>query len=342
MSRVLLLCGDRGAGVAAHAEATALALEAEGLTVARVTVGAAADASTMAAVAAVMDATLGEIGADALPAEAWAELPGLDALAVLWQMAAAADEHDVVVVDAGDVRDARELVTLPALLVRLLDHVLTPRMAMWRPTGAERQPFDVLSAARFQVRRLEALLHRPSTTIRLLALPDEDDADRVLRAASLFAMLGVGVDGIVLAPFPRKSDGDRERRRAERLLADVTQQAEGVLVWKSTRIARPAPKGRSALGPLGRVHSLDADQLTVHAGDEEFSLELPLMGVARDGARIGVVGERLVLAFDASTRWLDLPPVLQRCTPIEAVRSSSGLRVVFRPDPSLWPAREAS
>lgn len=338
MSRLLLLCGDPGTGVAAHVESTVLAATAEGLTVGRVDAAdGAADGAAMTWVASVMDATLGEVGADALPAQAWADLPGLGALGALRAIADAVAEHEVVVVDAGDLRAARELVCLPSLLVRLLDALMTPRMAMWRPTGSAEAPFDVLSRARLQALRLEALLRRPTTTARLIARPEPQETERVLRAGAAMAMLGVGVDGYVLAPFPRASDGKGVRRRAEQLLDDVADAVEGVQVWHSTKVARAVPKGPSVVGPLGRVQVLDAEQVTVHASDESFALELPLAGPARAQARVGVCGERLVISFDGSTRWLDLPPVLRRCTPVDAVRTRSGVRVEFRSDPAVWP-----
>lgn len=341
MSRLLLLCGDPGTGVAAHAEATALALAAEGLTVGRVAVaecatGAASDAA-MASIAAVLDATLGELGAEALPTQAWTDLPGLGALAALSAIADEVDDHEVVVVDAGDLRSAQELVALPSLLVRLLDALMTPRLAMWRPAGSTRAPFDVLSDQRLRAMHLESMLRRPTTTMRLIARPEPGEVDRILRAGAAVAMLGIGVDGYVLAPFPRSSDGKGVRRRAERLLDELADAVEGVAVWRSTKVARAVPKGRSAVGPLGRVQVLDAEQLTVHASEESFALELPLAGPARAQARVGVSGDRLVIAFDGSTRWLDLPPVLQRCTPVDAVRTSAGVRVEFRPDPAVWP-----
>ena len=343
MSRLILLCGDRGTGVAAHVEATALAVDDEGLSVATIDVDdCGGDAAALSAVAAVFDATLGELGAEAMPPEAWSALPGVADLGALLAIAQATADHDVVVVDAGDPRRARELVTLPSVLLRVLGQALTPRMAMWRPAGAVQQPFDVLSAARLTVLRLEGMLQRPSTTMRLIARPDTADVDRVLRAGAAIAMLGVGVDGYIVAPFPRSSDGEKARRRADRLLAGFSESAEGVLVWKSTRIARPVPKGRSAVGPLGRVHVLDEQQVTVVADDEEFTLDVPLAAPARREARIGTVDGRLVVAFDGSTRWLDLPPVLQRCTPVDAVRTSSGVRIAFRPDPAVWPSKEAS
>ena len=81
---------------------------------------------------------------------------------------------------------------------------------------------------------------------------------------------------------------------------------------------------------------LDADQLVVHVGEDEFHLDLPLGPAARAEAVVGVQGQSLVVAFDGALRWLELPPVLRRCQPTHAVRTTSGLEVWFVPDPATW------
>ncbi len=138
---------------------------------------------------------------------------------------------------------------------------------------------------------------------------------------SVFALLGVAVDGVVVNRFPRKADGWPDggdgRPPSEALARMVESGADGVAVWKSTSRVRAVPKERSVLGPLERVQVLDAEQLTVHVGEDEFHLDLPLAarGTGR-GATVGVQEHRLVVAFDGAMRWLDLPPVLRRCQPV--------------------------
>ena len=97
------------------------------------------------------------------------------------------------------------------------------------------------------------------------------------------------------------------------------------------------------MGPLRRVRVLDAEQLTVQVDDESFALVIPLAGPARTEAIVGRQGDRLVVAFDGCLRWLDLPPVLRRCSATHADRTQDGLRVSFVPAPGLWHrAAEAS
>jgi hypothetical protein len=84
------------------------------------------------------------------------------------------------------------------------------------------------------------------------------------------------------------------------------------------------------------VQVLDAEQLTVHLGDDSYHLDLPLASAARVEGAVGVQEHRLVVAFDGVMRWIDLPPVLRRCQPVRATRTATGLRVTFEPDPATW------
>ncbi len=178
----------------------------------------------------------------------------------------------------------------------------------------------------------------PPTSVRLVTAPTTASVDRTVTALSVFAMLGVAVDGVVVNRFPRKADGwpAEAMDAAERALDLMAERADGVAVWKSTSRVRPVPKGRSVLGPLDRVQVLDAEQLTVLIGADEFELGLPLAAAARAAAAVGVQEHHLVVAFDGAMRWIDLPPVLRRCEPVRAVRTPSGLLVTFVPDPATW------
>lgn len=340
-SRLILLSGVGGAGTSTLAQATVDVLRAEGVSTALVDGSGPvpADPAAIAAVAEPVGRLFAELGADPVLPEAWATMAGISHLSTLTRAAAALEEVEAVVVDAGSYERARELVQLPVALLLLLDSALTPRMAMWRSARGEDVAFTAMSAARLTVLRLAHLLAHPATTARLVTVPRPDATERTARALGVLSMLGVAVDGIVVNRFPRSGDGatDRVQREARTVLDAVTAAADGVTVWKSTSRVRPAPKGRSALGPLGRVRVLDAEQLTVQVGDGDFALELPLAGPARRDARVGVQGERLVVAFDGAMRWLDLPPVLRRCDATRAARTGSGLRVSFVPDPSTWP-----
>lgn len=340
MSRLILLSGTGGAGTSTVAAAAAEAAREEGLTaiVLDGTGEAPGDPGAQAAVAVPVGRVFADLGADAVLPEAWSGLVGLSHLSTLLQAESGLDSADVVVVDAGGHARARELVQLPATALRLLDAALTPRLAMRRPADGGEGVFESLSALRQLMVRLDRMLMRPSTTIRLVTQPRMEGVERTTRALAVLSTLGVGVDGIIVNRYPRASEGwpKAVMARADRALAAMTAAADGVPVWKSTARLRPAPKGHSVVGPLGRVRVLDADQLTVVVAEETLMLDLPLTSRARGEARVGVQGESLVVALGDVHRWLPLPPVLRRCRPISAERTEGGVRLVFEPDPATW------
>ncbi len=345
-ARLILLSGVAGAGTTTITAATAAALRAEGLQVEVIDASEplAPDQSVVDRLTSSVGRVFAELGADPVLADVWATLPGITHLSVLARIGRAMTDGsvDTIVVDAGDHRQARELVELPGVLLRLLDAALTPRLAMRRSadpvSGDSPSLFEALSDVRLDVVRMAQGLAHPSTTMRLVTIPEASAIARTERSAAAFAMLGIAVDGIVVNRFPRKAEGGPKGlvANAEALMAALVERVDGVAVWSSTSKVRPAPKGRSAMGPLGRVSVLDAEQLTVIVGDEEFRLDVPLAGPARQGATIGVQGDHLIVAFDGAMRWLELPPVLRRCIATHADRSTAGLRVAFVPDPASW------
>ena len=185
---------------------------------------------------------------------------------------------------------------------------------------------------------MRQLLEHPATSLRLVTQPSIASVERTVTAISVFALLGVAVDGVVVNRFPRKADGwpTEAMDAAEQALDHMSERADSVAVWKSTSRVRAVPKGSAAVGPLGRVQVLDAEQLTVHLGEAELQLDLPLASAARAEATVGVQEHRLVVAFGGVMRWIDLPPVLQRCQAVRATRTETGLRVTFVPDPATW------
>ena len=342
MSRLILLAGPGGAGTTTLATATVDALRDEGCPA--VLVDASGDAPVVdpaqGTVAAAL-APLGELlGVDALPPEAWSGVPGLAAWSALKAVQEAAETHEAVVVDAGSLANARAVAALPGELVRTLDAVLTPRLAMLRTPSGDDGAFPALSTLRLQALTLGRLLHRESTTLRLVMPPEPDAVPRIRQAIGEFAVLGVGVEAVIVNRYPRSGDGwpTAVVGAARRALEDATAAADGLPVWKSTSRLRPAPKGRSALGPFGRVAVLDAEQLTVRIADESVELDLPMPAAAREHARVGVWDDALVVDLPRLRRWIDLPPVLTRCRPIVATRTASGITIRFRPDEGRWPA----
>jgi arsenite-transporting ATPase len=345
-ARLILLSGTGGSGTTTIAAATVRTLHDEGLRAVLIDVDAAGEPSDRATtlVASVAAVLAGWTGADAVEPQTWADLPSVRHLdSWLAIDAARLDAVDAVVVDCGDLRGALDLVAFPMIAQRILERLLTPTVAMRREVGepsqeAEARGYQRLSDLRDVLTRAVDSLQHDRTTMRLVAAPTADSVSKVLRAAAVLPMLGVDVDGVVLNRVARKADGSRPGVISEHaeLLDRLEREVDGPLVWKSSSRVRAVPKGRSALGPLGASRVLRSEGMSAQAHDEEYSLLIPLAGPAAREARVGRLGDDLVVALDGLHRWLPLPSVLRRCLAVEAARSVAGLRVSFVPDGSLW------
>ncbi len=343
-TRIVVICAV-GAASDPLAAATADAGRDAGLGV-RLVVADSADTaapsgeSDDAPWATALTAALAALGGSALPLAATAGLGDARRAAALERIRAVAQdpEVDLVVVDAGDERAARDLLAHPAAVGALLDAALGPDLAMGS-TDDEAGVFDRLTTARGAAAELGALLCGPGVTWRIAAPPRPEAVHEVLGALSALVVLGARVDGIVVDPYPRKRAGVDQRADAAAALAALAELA-GISVWRSGP-GRPAvPKGIGIAGPAGPVAEVSTQ---APFGDDdawEWGLAIPQAVASR--VRIGVQDDHLVLESGGSYRWLELPPVLRRTTAVEAVRQESGFLVRFRPDPAVWRARAAA
>jgi arsenite-transporting ATPase len=338
VTRLIVVTGPGGAGTSTLAQATVAAAHDEGLTVELLDREPGEPGRGTQAVRVALGRVFAALGSEVLPWEGWSGLPGLAALDMLVAAHDRLGEVDAVVLDAGPLPAAREFVELPGILERLLDSALTPALAMWRSAIGEDGPFSALSDARRTAIRLDRMLRRAESTVRLVVPPGQGGVAVAERSVSLFAVLGVGVDAVIVNRYPRGKDDvpARVRKSSERAFAELGAAADGVEAWKSTSRIRATPKGRSVLGPFKEVPRLSEADLVVNATDEAFQLDIRLPQTAVQEARVGVTSDRLVVEFDGAHRWLELPPVLRRCRPVAGLRHAGGIVFEFRPDPDVW------
>lgn len=344
MARVILIAGIGGAGATSLARATGEAIIQERMTLRAID---ATDPSRPIddTVSGLLAATLGRMavqaGADALLPQEWGSLPSIRLAGVLREMRAEAREADVVVVDAGSLLSLRDLLALPHALLRFLDAALTPRAAMVRSVADEDSLFDSLSAARIEVLAWLALLASPECSVRLVGPAQGDAVPHLERAVAVTAFLGVRVDGVVLNRFPRKKDGlpARVRRDAKRVLSEMQAQLPGIAVWRSATRLRSSPKGMPTHSDLSDLELPAGPHAGTVADDAAggYTWDIALGGIASDEVCVGRQGSSLVLQYDGLHRWLDLPPVLQRCQPVDVEDRQGGVRIRWTPDPDRWP-----
>ena len=262
------------------------------------------------------------VGPDPIPVEVWSVLPGVRDLSLLLAAGDAVSAGSTVVIDAGTTSDAVRLVSLPSVVLRVLDALLTPDVAMIR-TGRGENGFEALSDLRAALARVARLLQSPSTVARIATDVDDSMVAEVMSVSAAFAAHGVGLDAVMVV-----------RRTGERDIADAMVarvQESGVRVWATGRRRRPCPNGTQVNEVLSRTRALTGSELDVIHDGDHYVLVIPL---AAD--RVGIDGEELVIDVAGTLRWVPLPAALRRCTAVSGRRWRGTVEITFAPDAQRW------
>ncbi len=293
------------------------------------------------------------------PATSVVPLPGAGEFALLAALGGpAAQEADLVVVDAGPLEAAVGLVALPGALRWWLEQALPTRLRMLgavrtaavRAGTVRRGAVDVALDA---VPALEDLLGRlpladpAATAVRLVAVPRPGVAAALRRAATALAVHGqrpVGVLARVLPDPPAGAGGWWAERAAEQeaALAALAGVAPVDAVVESARA--PAASGVAGLlpdlpDPAGEPAGVPAPERV----DGGWRLALPLPFAERSDVGLTRWEDDLVLTAAGTRRSLRLDALLRRCVVTSGSLADPGtpaarLEVGFVPDPQLWPA----
>jgi arsenite-transporting ATPase len=286
------------------------------------------------------------------PASSVVHLPGTGELALFAALARA--EADLVVVDAGTLEAAGELVALPATLRWWLDQLMPPgvralgavRTAAVASGVVRRGPVDAALGA---VPVIEDLLRRERMTgaeVWLAAGPRAASVPAVRSAAAALALQGLRPAAVLSRVLPAGGSGEWDRRRAA--------EQDDVL----PALAEVAPLHRI---PEGALAPADADELAAlldgvdpapvvaweapapERHDGAWRLILPLPFAERAAVGLTRWADDLVVTVGDSRRSLQLDPLLRRCQVTGGRLDAPGtaaarLEIGFRPDPQLWPA----
>ncbi|SFK59879.1 ArsA-related P-loop ATPase [Geodermatophilus ruber] len=294
------------------------------------------------------------------PASSVVPLPGAGELALLARLAraAAGDEADTVVLDAGPLESATALVALPGALRWWLDRALPARLRMLgalrtaavRSGAARPGPADVVLAA---VPGLEELLGRltltdPATTeIQLVAVPRPDAVARLRAAVTVLALHGQRPSAVLARVLPAGGAGAWWARRAAEQDAVLAELA-GLAPVHRVEEAAEVPAGAQALagllpeGGAGRVPAPPRAPAAERVADG-WRLAVPLPWAERDGLELTRWEDDLVVTVAGARRSIRLDPLLRRCRVTAGRLADPGtaaarLDVSFAPDPHQWPA----
>jgi arsenite-transporting ATPase len=374
--RTLLLTGPGGAGTSTLAAATAVRAAAHGartlllLRPGRRPAGlddvpglAVASVSPLAATESLWTSAGGTLaavpGLTPPPPTSVVPLPGAGELALLGRLARAAaeDEADTVVVDAGPLESGIALVGLPGALRWWLDQALPTRLRMLgavrtaavRSGAAARGPVDVVLDA---LPPLEAALGRlplddpASTEVRLVAVPRAGVVPAVRRAVTALALHGQQPAAVLARVLPDGGPGEWWARRAAEQ-DDALAALAGLAPLRRVAESAQEPADAAALAALlpAGDQAAPASPLTTSVDRDGGvrRLVLPLPFAERAGLDLTRWQDDLVVTVAGTRRSIRLDSLLRRCVVTGGVLADAGsararLEVAFTPDPQQWPA----
>ncbi|WP_448619886.1 ArsA-related P-loop ATPase [Geodermatophilus sp. URMC 65] len=374
--RTLLLTGPGGAGTSTLAAATAVRAAADGTRTLLLTRpgprpaglddvrGLAVTAVSPLAAAESLWTSAGDAldavpGLTPPPPTSVVPLPGAAELALLARLARAAadDEADTVVVDAGPLESGTALVGLPGALRWWLDQALPTRLRMLGAvrTAAVRSgaaPRGAVDAVLDAVPPLEAALGRlllddpASTEVRLVAVPRAGAVPALRRAVTALALHGQQPSAVLARVLPDGGPGEWWTRRAAEQDAALTALAELAPLRRVAESAQePADVAALAalLPPGDGAAPTAALTPSVARADGVRRLVLPLPWAERTGLDLTRWQDDLVVTAAGARRSVRLDSLLRRCvvtggTLADAGTARARLEVTFTPDPQLWPA----
>jgi arsenite-transporting ATPase len=286
------------------------------------------------------------------PATSVVPLPGSGVLALFVELATA--EADLVVVDAGTVADAAELVGLPGTLRWWLDQVLPPgmralgavRTAAVTAGMARRGPVDAALAAVPVVERVlrsDRLADRAGTAVVLVAQARGGTADVLRRTTLILGLHGLRPAAVLARVLPDHGGGDWWSARLAEQEAALAELA-GLGPLRRVGELATAPADAAALaGLMAAVEAADPVVAVTERRDGIWSLVVPLPFAQRREVDLTRWEDDVVITVPGARRSIGLDPLLRRCEVTGARMEEPGtaaarLVVSFQPDPQHWPA----
>ncbi|MBA2389170.1 MAG: ArsA family ATPase [Geodermatophilaceae bacterium] len=305
---------------------------------------------------------LGGAGIGAVAAEELTLLPGAEEILALSAVRdhAASGQWDVVVVDCAPTAETLRLLALPRALQWYLERVLPTHRRMVRGLapllGGATRPADAVVDAVSQLSAellgVQALLDHDGTSVRLVLTAEAVVLAEARRAATTLALFGHRLDSVLVNRLiPGGGDAWRATWAAAQsaVLTDVETSFPGLPVRRAA-YQGAEPIGLPALVAMGAdLYGTEDPLADPPAGDlldvrrtpddegERFELTIALPHAERDAVELARSGDELVVTVGGYRRQLALPGVLGRCQVTGADLAQGRLRVVFRPDPDLWP-----
>jgi arsenite-transporting ATPase len=316
---------------------------------------------------------LSQGGVDPVTTEELTVLPGIEEVLALLAVRdlAASGRWDVLVLDCAPTAETLRLLALPEAFGWYLHRIFPVHRRLargMRPVSAllgrpgslpPDAVFDAVVRLAGELAEVRALLADPATTsVRLVLTPEAVVIAEARRTFTALALYGYQVDQVLVNRVFPAGDSDWQRswvRAQQRQLAAIEESFAGLPV-RSAGYRPDEPVGPGSLRSVadelyGRLPGADpaagppagqplAGQrpLAVRAlGEREFELTLPLPLAERGEVTASRSGDELIVTVAGHRRILALPSVLRRCLVTGGSVADGRLRLLFEPDPALWP-----
>lgn len=289
------------------------------------------------------------------PATSVVPVPGTPELALL--AALAQTQADLVVVDAGPLRDGVDLVALPATLRWWTEVALPPTVralaaVRTATVGAGAVKPGPLDAALAVVPVVEGLLARdrladPAGTAVWLTAPARGSSVVALRAATtLLGLHGLRPAAVLARVLPAGGTGSWWQRRSadqDAALTGLAELAPVHAVPEDPGSPDDAARGLELLDGLDLPEAGGPPAPRPRRGRAGWELTVPLPFAERPQVSLTRWGDDLVVGVGEDRRSLRLDSLLRRCEVTGGRLADPGaaqarLEVSFRPDPQQWPA----
>lgn len=296
-----------------------------------------------------------ELGVDHVEAEALTNLPAVDDVLALLEVAQRLMDstYEVAVIDAPPTAETLRLLTLPEALSTLLRKLGTTRSALARlvvnvPAPKPEMLLELESVIDELV-ALRALLTGPATSIRVVTTADPVVLAETRRTVSALTLHGYRIDAVIANRVFAMDGADEWRgawaERQEKQVALLAQELPGVPVLTGL-YAQSEPVGSDALVRFAHQVYADRDPLDIlgvtpghrwYPTDAGYEYVVPMPYVERAGVRCTRIGDDVVIDAANARRTFALPPVLRRCAISTAAWKDGSLVIRFVPDPTVWP-----
>lgn len=296
-------------------------------------------------------------GMDALAAEEFAILPGMDELFSLLRLAdlGASGRYDVAIIDCAPTGATLQLLGLPdafrwyfdklyPLEKRFLQAVKPMAEKMLQVPLPEERVYSAVERLVQRVSEMRSVLTDPArTSIRLVANPEKMVLRETQRAYSYLSLFGYPVDTVLLnRVLPPEAAGGymggwREIQRgyieeAERVFPGVALRQAPLFPEEMVGLSALSTFARAVYGEDDPVRAFsEGSPLRFREQDGQYVLEVRLPGIERGELDLYVRGEELVLQVKNFRRHLLLPRRLEGLTVRNARLAGDTFIVTFDP-----------